>query len=148
MEIFSLPSAGYCCTDKCEAILVGLWAVLDQPDAGDVVRAGQMAIWKAPPTAQDSEAKRGSSEFAEQGEMSVLLHLMIAFLPAAEEMPAQGHTGSLSSCGVSSDLHQISPGLAGLPRCSFAGSVWTGTLPCSFPSETYPIPLPCTSQYP
>lgn len=71
--------------------------ILDQPDAGDVVRAGQMAIWKALPAAQDSGAKRGSSGFAVQSEMSVLLHLMIALLPAAEEMPAQGHTGSLSS---------------------------------------------------
>lgn len=39
MEIFPLPSTDCCCADMCEAILVELWAVLDQPDAGDVVRA-------------------------------------------------------------------------------------------------------------
>lgn len=95
MEIFSLPSTDCCCADVCEATLVGLQAVLDQPDAGDMVRAGQMAIWKALPTAQGSVsgAKQGSSGFAVQhiqDGMSVLVHLMIALLPAAEGNACSG----------------------------------------------------------
>lgn len=89
MEIFSLPSTDCCCADVCEAILVRLWAVLDQPDAGDVVRAGQMATWKALPTARDSVSgvKQSSSGFVVQhikDGMSVLVHLIIALFTAAE----------------------------------------------------------------
>lgn len=85
MESFSLPNTDGCCAHVCEAILVGLQAVLDQPDAGDMARAGQMAIWKALPAAQDSVSgvKQSSSGFAVQriqDGMSVLVHLMIALL--------------------------------------------------------------------